>query len=101
MRLIWLFAVSTIAMLTTPAAAQTGEAWPFGLENLKWEMSYEEVKAQLSGSIPEMMAPPGAPVTDQRGYFWGPLHWKDCVLELWTYFAEDKLDDIYIQPPQL
>ena len=90
--------VLIVAMLTLPAAGQAPETFPFGMENVKWKMSYAEVKAQLEPSAPEIMAPPGAPLTNQRGYFWGPLHWNGCVLQMWTYFANDQLDYVYVEP---
>lgn len=78
--------------------AQPAETFPFGLDKLKWNMRYADVKAQLSPSIPEMKAPIGAPTTNQREYFWGPLPWKDCMLEVWTFFADDRLDYIDVKP---
>ena len=86
------------ALTVTPAMAQPANTFPFGLENLKWKMSYAEVKARLSASIPETTAFIGTPITDQRQYFWGPIAWKDCRLQIWTYFANDQLDYIYINP---
>jgi hypothetical protein len=85
-------------MVATEAKAQPANDFPFGLENLKWKMSYTEVKERLSASIPETAAFIGAPTTDQRQYFWGPINWKDCRLQIWTFFANDQLDYIYINP---
>jgi hypothetical protein len=86
-------------MATTGAAAQTNDVFPFGLENLRWKMSYAEAKAQLSLSIPAMSGSTrGAPHTNQAEYFWGPVHWNDCTLEIWTFFAKDQLDHVYVMP---
>jgi len=84
--------------LAAPADAAP-QTFPFGLEKLQWKMSYAEVKALLSSSIPEMKAPPiGAPHTDHQEYFWGPLAFKDCTLQIWTFFANGQLDYIYVGP---
>ena len=93
---IFLFGLLTAA--TGATAAQPTNTFPFGMETVKWKISYAEVKQILSPSIPEMRAPIGAPTTDQREYFWGPLAFKACTLQIWTFFANDKLDYIYVGP---
>lgn len=82
--------------MTGAVPSQDG-ALPFGFAKLHWGMSQQEAEVQFSSLAPPIKAPQGAPMTNQTGRFFGPYVWHNCLLEIWAYFGDGKLDRIVLE----
>jgi len=92
-----ILAIVGLLAITGAARSQAADDLPFGLSGLHWGMAEADAVAQFSALAPAIPEPKDAPLTDQIPRYFGPYAWKSCSLEIWAWFAEDKLDQIALE----
>ena len=90
-------ALILLSGITASVSAEAPGALPFGLTRLHWGMPQNEAVTGFSALASPLEKPDDAPLVDRVSLFFGPYSWRACSFQIWTYFADAKLDRIVLE----